>query len=119
MKILLAYFSFTGNTEKVSKLILKCLQESGINCDIFKIEPILKLKYLPWLFLSFIPGLPFPVKNLKLLNLGNYDAIILGSPKWSLSCPPVTYFIRFFKKRKIKSQVFIENFFVYNIWWFW
>ena len=104
MKILLAYFSFTGNTEKVSKLILKCLQESGINCDIFKIEPILKLKYLPWLFLSFIPGLPFPVKNLKLLNLGNYDAIILGSPKWSLSCPPVTYFIRFLKSERLKAK---------------
>lgn len=104
MKVLLAYFSFTGNTEKVSKLIARCLHESKINYEIFRIEPALRLGYPLWLFLSFIPGLPFPVKNLKALDLKSYDAVILGSPKWTFNCPPVTYFIRFLKGEKLKAK---------------
>lgn len=104
MKTLLAYFSFTGNTEKVTEVILRCLRENGISCDVFRIEPVFKLKYLFWLFLSFVPGLPFPVKNLKSLDLKNYDALILGSPKWTFNCPPVTYFVRFLRSEKLKAK---------------
>lgn len=104
MKILLAYFSFTGNTEKVSEVILRYLRENEIKCEVFRIEPALKLRYPLWLFLSFIPNLPFPVKNLKSLEPGNYDAIILGSPKWTFNCPPVTRFIRFLKSKRLKSK---------------
>ncbi len=109
MKILLAYFSFTGNTEKVGNLILNFLKQKGINCALFTIEPVFKLPYLLWLFLSFVPGLPFPLKNLKLLKLYDYDVVILGTPKWTFNCPPATSFIRFVKKsgRKFKIGIFL------------
>lgn len=114
MKVLLAYFSFTGNTEKVAFEILKCLQANGIRCDVFKIEPLINLKYPFWLLLSFIPFLPFPVKNLNYLNLQNYDALILGSPKWTLNCPPITYFIRFLKRHKFRNSLKIFLFLTYG-----
>ncbi len=104
MKILLTYFSFTGNTEKVSEAILRYLHGNEINCDVFRIEPVFKLSYPFWLLLSFIPGLPFPVKNLKSLDLENYDALILGSPKWTFNCPSVTYFVRFLKRERLKAK---------------
>lgn len=105
-KILLVYFSFTGNAEKVGNLITRYLARIGINCDVYKIEPLFNLPYFLWLLPSFVPSLPFPVKNLKNLNLGAYDVIILGTPKWTFNCPPVTSFIRFLRKsrEKIKSK---------------
>jgi len=112
MRILLAYFSFTGNTEKVGNLILNNFKRNRIDCDLFKIKPLLNLPYLLWLLLSFVPGLPFPLKNLKLLNLKFYDVIVLGTPKWTFNCPPVTSFIYFLKKmanpqKKLKIAVFL------------
>jgi len=114
VKVLLVYFSFTGNTEKVAFSILENLQKNGVNCEVFKIEPVLKFKYIFWLFLSFIPSLPFPIKNLKLLKIDNYEAIILGTPKWTFNCPPVTYFIRFLKRVKFKSSIKIFFFLTYG-----
>lgn len=105
-KVLLVYFSFTGNTEKVGNLIAGYLKQKGISCDVYKIEPLFNLPYFLWLLLSFIPSLSFPVKNLKILNLDVYDVIILGTPKWTFNCPPVTSFIRFLRKSRneIKSK---------------
>ncbi|MCS7229086.1 MAG: hypothetical protein NZ923_03505 [Candidatus Kryptonium sp.] len=114
MRVLLAYFSFTGNTEKVSLEILKHLQASGVKCDVFKIEPLINLKYPFWLFLSFVPSLPFPVKNLNSLNLKDYNALILGSPKWTFNCPPITYFIHFLKRLGFGNSFKIFLFLTYG-----
>lgn len=114
MKVLLAYFSFTGNTEKLSFDILKNLRENGVDCEVFKIEPSLNLKYPFWLFLSFIPSLPFPIKNLNSLNLDKYSAIVLGTPKWTFNCPPVTFFIKFLRRIKVKSKVKVFLFLTYG-----
>ncbi len=105
-KVLLVYYSFTGNTERVGNLIARYFKQKGINCDIYKIEPLFNLPYFLWLLLSFIPSLPFPLKNLNSLNFEDYNVIILGTPKWTFNCPPVTSFIRFLKRsgRKIKSR---------------
>lgn len=105
-KILLVYFSFTGSTEKVGNMIAGYFNKRGVSCVLYKIEPLFNLPYLLWLLLSFIPSLPFPLKNLNALSLDNYDVIILGTPKWTFNCPPVSSFIRFLKKArgKIKSK---------------
>jgi len=98
LRILLVYFSRTGNTQKVANLIFERLRIEKIECEVFKIEPIFDLPYLLWLFLSFVPSLPFPVKSLKFLKLEKFDIVILGTPKWTFNCPPVTSFIYKLKK---------------------
>ncbi len=98
MRVLLIYFSRTGNTQKIADLIIERLHIEKIECEVFKIEPVFDLPYLLWLFLSFVPSLPFPVKNLKFLNLEKFDIVILGTPKWTFNCPPVTSFIYKLKK---------------------
>ncbi len=77
----------------MADLILERFQAKKIECEVFKIEPIFDLPYPLWLLLSFVPSLPFPIKNLKSLNFEKFDLLILGTPKWTLNCPPVTSFI--------------------------
>ncbi len=113
-KILLVYFSFTGNTEKVGNLITRYFKQEGVNCDVYKIEPSFNLPYFLWFILSFIPSLPFPLKDLNSLNLDNYDVIILGTPKWTFNCPPVTSFISFLKKARGKIKAKFAIFLTYG-----
>jgi flavodoxin len=124
MKILVAYFSYTGRTEKVASLICENFSKFKVEFDLVKIQPILNLPYIFWLLLSFVPKLPFPLKKFKLNNV--YDIIVLGTPKWTLNCPPVTSFVNFLrsnfkdaKKPKVafyityggfKEDAFIEKF---------
>lgn len=114
MKILVTYFSFTGNTEKVALAILGHLRKNGFDCEVFRIEPVLRLKYIFWLLLSFVPALSFPIKNAKSLDLEKYDVLILGTPKWTFNCPPVTYFIRFLKRVNLKPSLKLFLFLTYG-----
>ncbi len=95
MKILVAYFSYTGRTEKIANLICESFSKFKLEFDIVKIQPILNLPYLFWLLFSFFPRLSFPLKKFRLNGI--YDIIVLGSPKWTLNCPPVMSFINFLK----------------------
>lgn len=57
-KVLIGYYSRTGNTKKMAEIIEKTLQEEGLDADNKKVEDI------------------------KVDELLNYDAIILSSPTY-------------------------------------
>ncbi|WP_202319517.1 flavodoxin family protein [Archaeoglobus neptunius] len=80
----LYFFSFTGNCKKVAEWIAEHL---GIEAREI-ISP--KLPYPVWLFLSFIPCIGIRSKFRK----PEGEKIILCFPKWTLNCPPVTYFLK-------------------------
>jgi NAD(P)H dehydrogenase (quinone) len=58
MKILIGYYSRTGNTQKMAEAIAKGIKKEGITCD--------------------LKG----VKNIKPDDLLNYEALIFGSPTY-------------------------------------
>ncbi len=58
MKVIVIYYSETGNTEKMAKIIAESIKESGINCDLRHVEEV------------------------KPEDLLNYDGIVIGSPTY-------------------------------------
>ncbi len=102
-KVCVVYFSFTGKSKAVAEEIGRRLK-----AEIMSVEPRIKLPYLGWLFLSFIPELGFPIRNLEIpCNL-----IVLCFPKWTFNCPPITSLIKAGKLRGKKVFVVI----VYGGW---
>ena len=88
MKILLVYYSYTGNTKMVAEYL-----QSRINCDILRLEPqtpysddynSVVIKGQEEVNSRFTPKL----KNFD-VNLGDYDIVILGSPIWWYTFSPV------------------------------
>lgn len=89
--VLLVFFSRSGNTRIVSQEIFKHLSVNN-KVDICEILPKKSRRYFSWLLLSLIPGLK--VKNQSTINdISGYDLVILGCPKWTLNCPPVSEYL--------------------------
>ena len=90
--MLVAYFSFTGNTRRVAEALTERLQRS---CDVKTLEvvPTRKRSYLHWLAYSFLPDSEVEIEN-PMVDLSAYDVVLLGFPKWTFSCPPLNRFIR-------------------------
>ena len=92
-KILIVYYSWSGNTETVAKEIQK--QTKG---DIFKIEPV---KPYPTEYKSCTEQAKKEIKDDykpaikgKVENINSYDIIYIGTPNWwSTLAPPVKTFL--------------------------
>lgn len=91
MKILIAYFSWTGNTRTIAQEMASVLQPEH-SVSVFEIIPLKERNYWEWLLLSFIPGSKVQIKNID-IDPSEYNHLILGTPKWTLSCPPINQFI--------------------------
>ncbi len=94
MKIGLVYYSRTGNTRQVAKMLEKKLIEKKAEVDLIEIEHVKK----PGFFAAGKAGtkqLELPMKNID-LNMGKYDVILAGSPIWNKR--PSTFIITFIKK---------------------
>jgi hypothetical protein len=89
---LVAYFSYNGNTKRVAQALTGRLQNF---CDVETVEivPTRKRCYLHWLAYSFVPDSEVDIENPE-MELSHYDAVLLGFPKWTFSCPPLNRFIR-------------------------
>ena len=85
----LIYFSWTGNTRRVFSKIRGELEARDFSVRLHEIKPKRNFPYIVWLLLSFIPGLKVKTNPVSITS----DIIILGTPKWTLNCPPITYFI--------------------------
>ena len=85
MKILIAYFSWRGATAKVAARLMN--DAAGHEATILQASPKKDREYWQWLILSFFPGSYVDI-DLGLLDVSKYDLILVGSPKWTVSCPP-------------------------------
>lgn len=101
-RILVAYFSYTGNTRIVGEALSENLQRS-FDVNTVEIVPKRNRSYLHWLMYSFVPGSEVEIKNPE-EELSGYDAVVLGFPKWTFSCPPLNRFIR--KLKSTSGQTF-------------
>ena len=91
-RLLVAYYSYTGNTKRIAQILAERLQNS---CDVETVEiiPTRKRCYFHWLAYSFVPDSEVEIDNSE-IELSHYDVVLLGFPKWTFSCPPLNRFIR-------------------------
>lgn len=98
-KTAIVYFSLTGNTEKLAKLLQKILQ-----ADCYRITSLNLPKFL-WLIFSLLPILwkifNCPIRVEPALELNKYENIALGFPKWGFGCPPL---LSFLKKNELSGK---------------
>jgi flavodoxin len=96
LRILIAYYSQTGNTEAISNAIKEAL-ESTFQVDVLKIEMIKeysrRLPHLsPRIFFDTI--LNRKPKITSIIDLNPYDLVFVGTPNWyGRTAPPVNTFI--------------------------
>ena len=91
-RLLVAYYSYTGNTKHIAQALAKRLRNS-CDVEIVEIVPTRRRWYLHWLAYSFVPDSEVEIENPE-VELSQYDVILLGFPKWTFSCPPLNRFIR-------------------------
>jgi hypothetical protein len=101
MKILLVYFSNTGNVRRVAGLLRAELAHHN-EVAMVEIRPRRSHSYWFWLALSFIPGCRAPICEI-LRDVRDFDLVFLGMPKWTLSCPPVNQFLHMLRGHRGKA----------------
>ncbi|MFB6130379.1 MAG: flavodoxin family protein [Salinigranum sp.] len=88
MRTLVVYYSRTGNTRAVARAIASRLDAPTVE----RIRPAKRRPYWNWLLRSAVPGSRVDVRPVETVP-SRYDAVFLGTPKWTLSCPPVTEYL--------------------------
>ena len=87
MKTAVVYYSYTGNTHRVAQLIIGVLKSKGEEAIPVRIRPLKEeTNFLKQCRDSFFRKKPELYKTL--LELNNYDRIILGSPVWAFNAAP-------------------------------
>ena len=106
-KVLVVYYSQTGQLENILKSFISKLGDEQIKVDVKAIQPIKNYPF-PWSFYTFFDEFPEAVqmdgcKIKKLQNLeDDYDLIILGYTVWYMSPSiPVTAFMHSKQAKKI------------------
>jgi hypothetical protein len=92
MKILVVYFSWTGSVARLAEFLRSRLEPFG-PVETARIKPVVDRSYWGWLFRSFLPGWRVPIEPVN-TDLGEYDRVCIGFPKWTLACPPVNEYLR-------------------------
>ncbi|MDR3112368.1 MAG: flavodoxin [Elusimicrobiota bacterium] len=90
-KALVVYYSFSGNTEKIARIIQK-----NISADTLKIEMLQPYKSTTQAYFSFIDikTKKFPALKNQQSDFSNYDIIFVGSPVWFYTlAPPLFSFL--------------------------
>ncbi|PIV65326.1 MAG: hypothetical protein COS09_00145 [Candidatus Nealsonbacteria bacterium CG01_land_8_20_14_3_00_12] len=91
MKILIAYYSRTGGTEKLAQALKKEFETRGHSVDVEKVKPIKEHSFLGWWHIRMVKG-DCEIYPQKIWDVSKYDAICIGSPNWTrLSLPMAKY----------------------------
>ncbi|MCX6799350.1 MAG: flavodoxin family protein [Candidatus Diapherotrites archaeon] len=99
MNILVAYYSKSGNTEKVAKKIAESLQAKAHGVRLFKVMPVEELK--AGQYSKTEKDLPL---REPLVNLQKFDLVVVGTPVWGFSPTPIiTSYLRQMEGAKGKS----------------
>lgn len=85
---LVVYYSRTGTTATVAGSVVARLSDPAVE----RIRPRRARSYPNWLVRSFVPGSTVPIESVE-HRPPDFDAAFLGTPKWTLSCPPVSAYL--------------------------
>ncbi|MGB2706065.1 MAG: NAD(P)H-dependent oxidoreductase [Candidatus Omnitrophota bacterium] len=87
MKTAVIYYSFTGNTHRVAQIIIDILKSKGEEAIPVRIRPLKEeTSFLGQCKEAFFAKKPELYKTL--LDLGDFDRVILGSPVWAFKPAP-------------------------------
>lgn len=89
---LVVYFSRTGNTAALAERVVDRLEGSVADVTVERVRPRRSRSYPNWLLRSAVPGSTVPIEHPEHAPRA-FDAVFLGTPKWTLSCPPVTEYV--------------------------
>jgi len=111
MKILIAYYSRGGSTEKVAKAIQKKLERHGHSIDIEKIKPTKEHSFIGWLSIRifYFFKSECEIYPPKTIDVSKYDAICIGSPNWARLSFPVARYLQEIKGLKYKKVGFFAT----------
>ncbi len=109
MKILIAYYSFEGATEKAAKRI-----SEGLKADLMKIQPKNERTSHGFMKFFWLGKQAMMKESPELLpfekNPGDYDVIIVGTPVWAFTLtPPVRSFLKNVKLQGKKIALFCTH----------
>jgi len=99
MKMGIIYYSRTGNTRQIAKILEEKFKEKNTDVELIEIEHVKR----PGFFAAGKASskqLELPIKNTN-LDVKKYDDIILGSPTWAGKPSP---FIRTFIKKAVNTK---------------
>jgi flavodoxin len=108
LRILIAYYSKTGNTETISSAIGEALA-ADFDVDIFKIEMVKKYSDLlphlnPRIILDIFLNRKPKIRSLE--DMSQYDLICVGTPNWyGRTAPPMNTFIEEMTNVKGKKAI--------------
>lgn len=111
MKILIAYYSRRGSTEKLAKILKKKFESKGHSVDVEKIKPIEEHSFIGWLFIRVFYFLKkeCEIYPSKITNVSEYDAVCVGSPNWAKLSFPVARYLREIEGLRYKKVGFFAT----------
>ncbi|MFH1462724.1 MAG: hypothetical protein ABIG08_03475 [bacterium] len=108
MKVLIAYYSRTGGTEKVAQVIKSEFEKRNHFVDIENIKAAREHSLSGWWHLRMIKG-ECDIQAPKIQDVSDYDVVCLGSPNWTRLSLPVARYIRELKGLKHKKVGFFAT----------
>jgi hypothetical protein len=102
MKILIAYYSKTGGTEKMADAIGKELKARGHSVDVERIIPKKEHSFWNWWNVRMLKS-ECEIEPPKIKDVSKYDAICVGTPNWTRLSMPVARYLKEIEGLKYKS----------------
>lgn len=107
-RILVVYYTQTGQLHKALTSTLAPLEKNGVKIDYLLIEPEKAYPY-PWSYMEFfdifpetVHGIPVPLKPFKIDESADYDLVVLAYQPWFLSiCVPINTFMQTEEAKKL------------------
>ena len=93
MRILIAYYSRTGKTEKLAETIESEFKNRGHEVDVEKIKPVKERSFFGWFFLRIFKD-ACPIEEPRIKDVSRYDAVCVGSPNWSRVALPMAQYLK-------------------------
>ncbi len=107
MKILIAFYSRTGGTEKVAEVFKKELERRGHSIDVERVKPVQEHGFWGWFFLRIFKK-ECKIQPPAVKDASKYDAVCVGSPNWTRLSLPVARYLREVTGLKEKRVVFFS-----------
>ena len=99
MKVIIIYFSLTGNTQKLAMKIYEFLKSKNFDVSLFKLERKEKCSFWKNCFYAIFKNI---IKIEKVPDIENYDLIFIGTPVWAGKITP--YVRSFIKNIELKDK---------------
>ncbi|MCM8771742.1 MAG: flavodoxin domain-containing protein [Candidatus Omnitrophica bacterium] len=85
-KVIIIYFSQTGNTKKLSTKIYEILKEKGLEVSLFELESKERRNF----FRNCIDAIKGKIYYIeKMPSIENYEIVFIGSPVWAGKITPL------------------------------